>query len=89
MKKSKLPKFKSHKEEAKFWDTHDTTKYLDEFKTAKLDFSKSRKKLVSMRLPEPEIAGLKQIAARKGIGYLTMIRMWVTEKFVQEMKKAA
>jgi len=28
---SKIPKFKSEEEEAKFWDTHDLTNYLDEF----------------------------------------------------------
>ena len=28
----KLPKFKNEKEEALFWDTHDSTEYLDSFK---------------------------------------------------------
>jgi len=28
----KIPKFKSDEEAAKFWDTHDSTDYLDELK---------------------------------------------------------
>ena len=88
-KKTKIPKFRSFEEEARFWDTHDTTEFLEQFQPAKLKFPKPRKKLVSMRLPESEILGLKQVAARKGIGYLTLIRIWVTERFFEEVKKAA
>jgi len=28
----KIPKFKNYKEEAKFWDTHDISDYIDEMK---------------------------------------------------------
>ncbi len=31
MKKKTLTKFRSEHDEAKFWDSHDTTEYLDEF----------------------------------------------------------
>ena len=91
MKKAnpKIPKFNSYKEEAKFWDTHDTTEFLGELKPAKLKFPKPGKKLVSMRLPEAEIIGLKKIAARKGLGYLSLVRMWVTERLLEEIHKAA
>ena len=86
--KPKLPKFRSAKEEALFWDKHDTTRFLSEFEPVRVEFPKPKKRLVSMRLPEPEIIGLKRIAAKKGIGYLTLIRMWVTERFFQEIKNA-
>ena len=86
--KKKLPKFSSYKEEAAFWDKHDATEFMSTFKETSLQFPKPRKKLVSMRLPEAEIIGLKQIASKKGIGYLTMIRMWVTERFFREIKNA-
>ena len=87
-KKNKIPKFRSFEEEARFWDAHDTTKFLGELKPAELKFPR-RKKLVSMRLPEAEILSLKRVARRRGLGYLTMIRMWVTEKLVDELRKAA
>lgn len=89
MKKFKIPKFSSYKDEAKFWDTHDTTQFLGEFKPAEAKFPKPRMKLISMRLPEPEINGLKKIAHRKGIGYLTLVRLWVTERYFKELKHAA
>ena len=89
MKKSRIPKFKSEKEEAEFWDTHDSTQFLDELKPAQLDFSQCSKKLVSMRLPDEQIKVLKKIAAKRGIGYLTMIRMWVTERMARESGRRA
>ena len=88
-KKSKIPIFRSYEEEAKFWDTHNSTEFLDELKPAHMDFSKCTKKLVSMRLPDKQIEALKKIAAKRGIGYLTMIRMWVTDRLREETGRKA
>ena len=35
---------------------------------------------------EQEIEGLRKIASKKGIGYLTLIRIWVTERFFKEIR---
>jgi len=37
MTKKRLPIFNSEKEEALFWDTHDSIEYLDEFKSAEIE----------------------------------------------------
>ena len=87
MRKTKIPKFRSFEEEARFWGAHDVTEFLGELQPTRLKFPKPRRRLVSMRLPESEIIGLKRIAARKGVGYLTLIRMWVTERFFRELGK--
>jgi predicted DNA binding CopG/RHH family protein len=42
------------------------------------------KKQISLRLDPEVIIQLKTIAARKGIGYQTLIRMWVMERLSQE-----
>ena len=88
-KKSKIPRFRSFQEEAEFWDTHDSTEFLRRMKPAKLQFPKPRKRLVSMRLPESGIIALKRVAARKGVGYLTLVRIWVIERLFEELEKAA
>ena len=47
MKKKKLPKFKSHAQEARFWALHSPLDYEDEFKESEsLEFSKRLKKKV-------------------------------------------
>jgi len=35
-KESRIPDFKSRQEMAEFWDTHDFTDYMDEFKPIKV-----------------------------------------------------
>lgn len=48
-KKNKIPKFKSFKEEAQFWDSHDFTDYLSDLKPTRVIFSSG---LVRMWLVE-------------------------------------
>ncbi|MCI0469641.1 MAG: BrnA antitoxin family protein [Nitrospirae bacterium] len=83
----KIPKFKSEKEEAVFWATHDSADYISETKEAKVKFARPQKKLVSLRLDEKTIRELKKIATRKGIGYSELVRMWVLEN-IQKLKAA-
>ena len=74
-----IPKFKSEKEEADFWASHDSTDYLQGAKEVDVRFTRPKKKLVSLRLDEKTIKALKKIAAGRGIGYLELVRMWVLE----------
>jgi predicted DNA binding CopG/RHH family protein len=75
----KIPKFKSEKEEADFWSTHDSADYFAATKEVKAKFTRPKKKLVSLRLDDKTIKDLKKIADSKGIGYLQLVRMWVLE----------
>ncbi|MFZ2937539.1 MAG: CopG family antitoxin [Candidatus Omnitrophota bacterium] len=80
----RIPKFKSLEEERKFWATHSITGYLDELKPVKVKFLKPKKKLISLRLETPQIQSLKEIASRKGLGYLSLIRYWINERLSKE-----
>ena len=87
MKKPKIPKFRSYEEEAEFWDTHDTTGFLDELKEVRnIKFPKPRKRLISVRIDDTTIKSLKELAQTKGIGYLTLIRMWIVERLFRERR---
>ncbi|MFH1776478.1 MAG: CopG family antitoxin [Candidatus Omnitrophota bacterium] len=82
--KRKIPKFKSLEEERKFWDRHSITEFLEELTPAKAEFVRPKKKLISLRLDTPQIKSLKQIAADKGLGYLSLIRSWISERLAKE-----
>ncbi len=84
--KRKIPKFKSLEEERRFWDTHSITNFLDEIKPVKVQFILPRKKLISLRLDSPQIESLKEIASHKGLGYLSLIRYWITERLSKEQR---
>lgn len=79
----RLPKFKSFKEEARFWDTHELTDYFDRNKKAILDFSGAKKKkesILTVRL-QPELKmKLGAVAEEMGIQASTLARMWLVEK---------
>ena len=83
---SKLPKFATDQEEARFWETHDSTEFLDDTEPVEVAFvdARPRKKQISLRLDARVIDVLKAIARRKGIGYQTLIRLWVMERLAQE-----
>ena len=86
---SKIPKFRSEAEEAQYWDTHDTTEFLDELKPAKLILSRPKPKVsVSIRIGKTEAALLRQIAARKGLASGSLIHLWVTERLLDELPAA-
>jgi predicted DNA binding CopG/RHH family protein len=89
MPKKRIPDFKSDEEAAEFWDTHSLADYWDDTQPAEdVEFRLRPLKQISLRLAPGQIERLKQIAARKGIGYQTMLRMWVTER-VREEERAA
>ena len=47
----KIPKFKNLKEERKFWDSHDSIDYLDDFEETKdVVFVRPKKQVISLRL---------------------------------------
>lgn len=83
---AKLQKFKSEQEEAAFWDNHDSTEFLDETEAVEVTFidARKRKKQISLRMDQAIIDQLKIVASSKGLGYQTMIRMWVMERLSQE-----
>lgn len=78
--KVKIPKFKSHKEEAEWWDTHDVTEIEGLELVEEGVFLKPKKQVVSIRLERRLVEQLKRIAQEKGIGHTTLVRMWVIEK---------
>ena len=83
--RKKIPAFRSEAEEAAFWDTYNSTEYLAETKEVKgISFTRSKKKLVSLRLDEKTVAQIKKVAEHKGIGYLPLLRLWVMEKLHEE-----
>lgn len=85
MKKNKIPVFKNYQEEAKFWDTHDASNYLDEMKLVDVEFIPKAKKeeTVTIRI-EPKLKEkLSNLARSYGINLSSLTRMWILERLKQ------
>lgn len=81
-RKRKIPKFKSVKEEARFWDTHDITDYLAETKPVDVVFEPSvhKKATLTIRLQSKLKHKLNNVARDYGIPTSTLTRMWIVDK---------
>lgn len=80
--KSKLPAFKSLKEIADFWDTHEFTDYAHEFapvKDAIIKLDKKRYMPVTLAM----YAKLEKIAKARRISVDALIKQWVEEKLAE------
>ncbi len=83
----KVPRFKSVKEERKFWDTHDSTDYHDDFKiTENVVFVRPKKEVISLRLEPKFIRRLRELADKEGLPPTTYARMLIVKSIQAHTK---
>jgi len=85
-KRPSIPKFATEDEGRAFWATHDSTRYFDSMPEVKetIRDARPKKRAISIRVDEPALTRLKTVAAKKGLGYQTLMRMWVLERLEKE-----
>ena len=87
VKLSKVPKFKTEEEEAQFWQNHSPLEFRDEFEEVPgVHFPSPKRRIIALRMNDQQVKSIKHISEKKGIGFSTLIRMWVLEKLGQERK---
>lgn len=81
-KLKKIPKFKNEDVEAEFWNTHDSTEYLDwsKFKRVRFPNLKPSSTPISIRLPTYMISELKVKANRLDIPYQALIKQAIAKE---------
>jgi hypothetical protein len=79
-----MPDFTSREEEAAFWDTHDVTDYLDELRPVRVTPMPGLSRGMTVRLDPEDRAALGKLAAARGIGPSTLVRMWIKERLREE-----
>jgi predicted DNA binding CopG/RHH family protein len=83
MKKPKpVPTFKAEKDERKFWETHDSTDYIDwrNAKRVRIPNLKPSTTAISIRLPLGLLEQIKIAANKRDVPYQSLIKMWLAEK---------
>jgi predicted DNA binding CopG/RHH family protein len=74
--------FRSEAEERRFWETNDSTDYID-WSTAErvvLPNLKSPTKTISIRLPVSVLNRIKVEANKRDVPYRSLIKTWLAEK---------
>jgi predicted DNA binding CopG/RHH family protein len=77
-----IPKFRSEAKERRFWQTHDSSDYIDWAKTARVRFPKLRPstRAISLRLPVTLLERIKVAANKRDVPYQSLIKTWLAEK---------
>jgi predicted DNA binding CopG/RHH family protein len=77
-----VPRFKSEAEERRFWETRDTTEYLDWSKAQRARFPnlKPSTTAISLRLPLSLLERIKIEANKRDVPYQSLIKTWLAEK---------
>ncbi|MCP3890364.1 MAG: hypothetical protein GY702_16065 [Desulfobulbaceae bacterium] len=82
-----IPKFKNEDEEREFWETHDSTDYINWNKAEKITFSnlKPSVKKISLRLPETMLEELKLLANKRDVPYQSLLKIFLAERIEKEL----
>jgi predicted DNA binding CopG/RHH family protein len=77
-----VPRFKNEADERRFWETHDSTEYLDWSKAECLRFPnlKPSTTSISLRLPVSLLERIKVAANKQDVPYQSLIKTWLAEK---------
>lgn len=77
-----IPNFKSEAEERVFWETHDSSDYLDWSNSEPARFAnlKPSAKSISLRLPIDLLEQIKIAANKRDVPYQSLIKIWLSEK---------
>jgi predicted DNA binding CopG/RHH family protein len=75
------PEFKNEAEERAFWESHDSTEYVDWSQAAPARFPnlKPSTKTISLRLPVALLERIKVEANKRDVPYQSLIKAWLAE----------
>jgi predicted DNA binding CopG/RHH family protein len=81
-----IPKFRSEAEERRFWETHDSTDYVDWTQARRVRFPnlKLSTTAISLRLPVGTLERIKIAANKRDVPYQSLIKVWLEEKLKAE-----
>jgi predicted DNA binding CopG/RHH family protein len=77
-----IPAFATEADERRFWETHDSTDYVDWGKAqrVRLPNLKPSSAAISLRLPVPLLERIKIAANKRDVPYQSLIKTWLAEK---------
>lgn len=81
-KAKSVPVFHNEAEERQFWESHDSTDYLDweRAEPVRLPNLKPSTKSISLRLPVSLLDRIKVAANKRDMPYQSLIKAWLAEK---------
>lgn len=90
MKPKKLPDMSdwTAKQIHEFWKTHSSADYWTQTEEVEVEVRRRPRRPVSVKLSDQDIEALKRIAEERGLGYTTLLRIWIKERLHEELQAA-
>ena len=87
-KRNKIPHFSDENQEREFWNSHDSTEYIDWSQAKEYNFEnlKPSVKSISIRLPDALISKLKMLANKRDVPYQSLLKIYLSERVDLELK---
>ena len=87
--KKSIPVFNSEAEEQPFWESHDSTDYIDwsQAEHVRLPNLKPSTKTISLRLPVSLLENIKIEANKRDVPYQSLIKAWLSEHLNRDDSK--
>jgi len=84
-----LPRFETEAAERAFWQTHDSTDYVDWSKAERARFPnlKFSTTAISLRLPQDLLDRIKIAANRRDVPYQSLIKVWLAENIAADERR--
>src|SRR2546428_3161251 len=84
--RSTIPAFRSEDAERRFWETHDTSPFVDWSKARVAVFPnlKPSTETISLRLPAALLAELKALANKRDVPYQSLLKVFLAERVDRE-----
>ena len=85
-----VPTFRSEAEERTFWETHDTSPFVDwsRARVAVFPSLKPSTETISLRLPAALLAELKALANQRDVPYQSLLKVFLAERVDRERSGA-
>jgi predicted DNA binding CopG/RHH family protein len=83
-----IPTFRSEAEERAFWETHDTSPFVDwgNARVAVFPNLKPSTETISLRLPAALLAELKALANKRDVPYQSLLKVFLAERVDRETR---
>jgi predicted DNA binding CopG/RHH family protein len=81
-KRKPIPRFSSESEERAFWESQDSTEFVDwsRAKRVRLPGLKPSTQAISLRLPVSLLERIRIEANRRDVPYQSLIKTWLSDK---------
>jgi predicted DNA binding CopG/RHH family protein len=86
-----VPTFASESAERRFWETHDTSPFVDwtQARVAVFPDLKPSTETISLRLPAALLAELKALASKRDVPYQSLLKVFLAQRVTPESTASA